>query len=113
MIITLISLSGILGLPGHHLEVMISAPGGLFIVCITSVLHRPKRKTIHLLVSEIVLCSTIPYFSSSLNSFSDSFQMKAKATRSINFNSQSSLNGVSFVLNFFKFHFLPFVELLN
>ena len=25
-----------------------------------SVLHRPKRKTIHLLVTEIVLCGTIP-----------------------------------------------------
>ena len=84
----------VLGLPGHHLEVMISPPDGLFIVCINSVLHRPKRKTIHLVVSEIVLCSTMPYFSSSLNSFSDSFQMKAKATRSIDCNSQSSLNQI-------------------
>ena len=41
----------------------------------------------------------------------NSFQLKAKATRSIDCRTQSSLNGVSFVLSFFKFHFLPFFQL--
>ena len=82
-----------------------------------SMLSTPKRKNIHLLVSEIVLFSTTPYIQIvaelHVNSF-QSFQMKAKATRSIfDCYTQSSLNGVSFVLCFFKFHCLSFVELLN
>ena len=52
-------------LPGHYwltfLAVMISAPDGLIkVINCNSVLHRPKKKTVHLLVSEIVLCSTMP-----------------------------------------------------
>ena len=41
--------------------VMISAPDGLFKVINKSVLHRPNSKTIHLLVSEIVVWGTMPY----------------------------------------------------
>ena len=52
-------------LPGHYwltfLAVMISAPDGLIkVINSNSVLYRPKKKSVHLLVSEIVLCSKMP-----------------------------------------------------
>ena len=53
-----------------------------------SVLHRPKRKAIYLMAIEIVLCGTIP-------SLVNSFHMKAKSPRSVDFRTQSSPTGVS------------------
>ena len=50
-------------------------------------------------------------FSWCLKSFFARSTLKDKATRSIDFHTQSSINGVFFVPSFFKFHFLPLVEL--